>query len=125
MGTVFIIVILLLAAAFAIKSVVHRIRHGSSCCGERDVPEKKIRPKDKNKSNYSHKYILTVDGMHCSNCARHVENALNSSEGIWASVNLEKKAVSVLSKHELDDNFLRSKINDAGYTVLEIKGLSK
>ncbi len=118
MGTIVVTIILLAIASLAVKSVVHRIRHGSSCCGERDAPEKKIQVKDKNKSHYPYRYNLSVDDMHCSNCTRHVENALNSLDGVWATANLEKKSVSVLSKKEMDEKFLTSQISGAGYTVL-------
>lgn len=120
MGTIFITAIILVIVAFAIKNVIHRIRHGSACCGERDAPEKKIQPSDKNKSHYPYKYILAVDGMHCSNCTRHVENALNSIDGLWSTANLEKKTVTVLSKMELEPADLESEVREAGYTVLAV-----
>ena len=68
MGSFVVGFILLVIVALAVKSAVHRIRHGSACCGERDAPEKKIKPADKNKSHYPYEYILVVDGMRCSNC---------------------------------------------------------
>ena len=120
MGTIFTIAVLLAIVAFAIKSVIHRIKHGSACCGERDAPEKKIQPLDKDKSHYPYKYILSVDGMHCSNCTRHVENALNSIDGLWATASLEKKSVTLLSKMELESSDLESEVREAGYTVLAI-----
>ncbi len=120
MGTLFIIVILLAIIALAVKSIIHRIRYGSACCGERDAPEKKIQPADKNKANYPYKYILSVDGMHCSNCTRHVENALNSIDGLWASASLEKKSVTVLAKMEVAAADFENEIREAGYTVLSV-----
>jgi copper chaperone CopZ len=36
--------------------------------------------------------------MHCSNCARRVENALNKTEGRWATVDLADKEVRLYSK---------------------------
>ena len=104
--------------AFAVKSVIHRIRHGSSCCGERDAAEKKVKVQDKNKSHYPYKYTIEVDGMHCSNCVRHVENAFNSQDGLWASASLEKKTVEVLSKKEVEEELLKKTVFDAGYTPL-------
>jgi len=120
MGSVIIISILVVIILIAIKSVIHRIRHGSACCGERDAPQKKVKVKDKNKSHYSFQYILTVDGMHCSNCTRHVENALNSLEGIWATANLQDKEVMVLSKKIRENSELERVVAQAGYTVLKI-----
>ena len=120
MGTVIVIVIIAAIVLLAIKGTVKRIRHGSACCGERDAAEKKIQPADKDKSHYPYKYVLSVDGMHCSNCTHHVENALNSIDGLWATASLEKKSVTVLSKMELDSADLESEIREAGYTVLAI-----
>jgi len=120
MGTAIIIVILLVIILTSVKSTINRILHGSACCGERDAPEKKVKVKDKNKSHYPFKYVLSVDGMHCSNCTRHVENALNSIDGLWATANLEKKAVTVLSKMKVDSSDLESEVRKAGYTVLAI-----
>ena len=120
MGTVIIVLILAVIIAFAVKSVIHRIRHGSSCCGERDTPQKKVKVKDKNKSHYPFQYILSVDGMHCSNCTRHVENALNSLEGIWATADLQEKEVIVLSKSIRENSELERIVAQAGYTVLKI-----
>ena len=118
MGTFFVILILLLVAAMAVKSIVHRIRHGSACCGERDAPEKKIKVADKNKENYPYTYIMSVDGMHCSNCTRHVENALNKTEGIWATASLEKKSVTIRSKKQLEKTVLEKIVSNSGYTPL-------
>ena len=120
MGSILIIAILVVIILFAIKSVIHRIRHGSACCGERDAPQKKIKVKDKNKDHYPFQYILTVDGMHCSNCTRNVENALNSLEGIWATANLQDKEAIVLSKSIRENSELEKIVAQAGYTVLKI-----
>ena len=120
MGTAITIIFLLVIIAFAIKGVIHRIRHGSACCGERDAPEKRVQPADKDKSHYPYKYTLAVDGMHCSNCTRHVENALNSIDGVWATASLEKKSVTVLSKKELESADLENEVSEAGYTVLAV-----
>jgi len=121
MSTAIIVIILLAVVALAIKSVIHRIRHGSACCGERDAPEKKVKIQDKNKANYSFSYDMQVDGMHCSNCVRHVENALNSNEGIWAKASLEEKKVTILAKEKRDIKQLEKIVADAGYTPLETK----
>ena len=120
MGTGIIILVLLAIIICAIFSIQKRIKYGSACCGTRDAAPKKIRVKDKNKSHYPYSYTLTVDGMHCSNCTRHVENALNSIDGLWATASLEKKSVTVLSKMELEASDLESEVREAGYTVLAV-----
>lgn len=118
MGTVIIIFGLIVIVVFAVKSIVHRIRFGSSCCGERDAAPKKIKVHDKNKSHYPYSYVLSIDGMHCSNCVRHVENAFNSIDGVWAKVNLEKKEATVLSKNPFETADLEAIVSEEGYTVL-------
>ncbi|MCR4954895.1 MAG: heavy-metal-associated domain-containing protein [Treponema sp.] len=120
MGTIIIILVLLSIVVVAIFSIRKRIKYGSACCGTRDASPKKIRVRDKNKSHYPYTYTLTVDGMHCSNCATRVENALNAKEGIWASVKLETKSVLVRSKNPIERDELFRAISEAGYTLIKI-----
>ena len=118
MGNYIIIALLVLILTFSVYGTVKRIRFGSSCCGSKTPPEKKVKVKDRNRNNYPYKYILRVDGMHCSNCARRVENALNKTEGRWATVNLADKEVRLYSKHEETDRDLADVIAASGYTML-------
>ena len=74
--------------------------------------------KDKNEAHFPYTYTLIVDGMHCSNCARRVENALNSKDGVWATVKLENNTVLVRSKSQLEWAELSKTISDTGYTVI-------
>ena len=119
MGTIIVLLVLTIIVVCAILSIRKRIKYGSACCGTHDAAPKKIKVKDKNKAHYPYTYTLTVDGMHCSNCARRVENALNSKDGVWAKVNLEKKSVLVRSKSELKCEDFSTVITKAGYTLIE------
>ncbi|MBP5158558.1 MAG: heavy-metal-associated domain-containing protein [Treponema sp.] len=118
MGTVLICLILAVIVAFSLNSVRRRIRYGSSCCGTHDPLPKKIRVTDKDASHYPYSYRLIVDGMHCSNCVRHVENALNAKDGVWATVKLEDKSVLLRSKSPQEEKELSQAIAGAGYTML-------
>ena len=120
MGTAIIIFVLIVIIICAILSIRKRIKYGSSCCGTHDPAPKKIRVRDKNKSHYPYTYILTVDGMHCSNCATHVENALNSKEGVWATVKLENNTVLVRSKNTLEWDDISPIISHEGYTLIKL-----
>ncbi|MCR5612782.1 heavy metal-associated domain-containing protein [Treponema sp.] len=120
MGNIIIILILLVIVVLALGSIKKRIKYGSSCCGTHDAPPSKIKVRDKNKSHYPFVYIINVDGMVCSNCERRVENALNSKEGLWAKVNLEKKNVTVRAKEEVKKEEFSHIISDAGYTMMDI-----
>ncbi len=121
MGNAIIIAILVLVIGLAVYSTVHRIRYGSSCCGEREPAQKKVKVEDKNIHNYPHTYTLEVDGMHCSNCARRVENALNALEGRWAVADVGKKKVLLRSKIEEKEIELDRIIAAAGYTMLSCR----
>ena len=118
MGTIVISLILAVILALAINSVKKRILYGSSCCGTHDPLPKKIRVADKNASHYPYTYMLTVDGMHCSNCVRRVENALNALDGVWATVNLADKSALVRAKIPLVEKELSQIVAGAGYTVI-------
>ena len=120
MGTAIVIFILAIIVVCAILSIRKRIKYGSACCGTHDAAPKKCKVSDKNKSHYPYTYTLTVDGMHCSNCARRVENALNSKEGVWATVKLENNTVLVRSKKQLEWAEISKIISDAGYTLIEL-----
>ena len=121
MENIIIVIVLILILAAAIYGTVKRIRFGSSCCGTKTPPDKKVKVKDRNRNNYPYKYTLSVDGMHCSNCARRVENALNKTEGRWATVDLANKEVRLYSKLEETDRDLASVISASGYTMLSCK----
>ena len=120
MGTVIIILVLVIIVVCAILSTRKRIKYGSACCGTHDAAPAKIRVYDKNKAHYPNTYTLIVDGMHCSNCARLIENALNSKEGVWAKVNLEKKSVLVRAKNPMKLEDFSTVITNAGYTLIEL-----
>ncbi len=121
MGNAVIIAILVLTIGLAVYSTIQRIRHGSSCCGEQDPAEKKIKVADTNINNYPYTYTLQVDGMHCANCARRVENALNRLEGRWAVADVGKKEVLLRSKREETGNEIGSAVDSAGYTMLSFR----
>ena len=118
MGDVVVIIVLSGIVALAVYGTVRRIRYGSSCCGEKTPPPKKVKVKDRNKASYPFVYQLKVDGMHCANCARRVENAINSLEGCWAVVDLGKKEVTLRTKRETTEQDMSAVIAKAGYTVI-------
>lgn len=125
MGDAVVIIVLLGIVALAVYGTVRRIRYGSSCCGEKTPPPKKVKVKDRNKASYPFIYRLKVDGMHCANCARRVENAINSLEGYWAVVDLGKKEVTLRTKRETTEQDMSAVIAKAGYTVIAFTEIQK
>ena len=56
--------------------------------------------------------------MSCQNCARNVENALDSIEGTWARVDLDTRTAHVLSKQPVDLDAYREVVSESGYRVI-------
>ena len=71
---------------------------------------------------YGFRHEYKVEGMMCNNCRFHVEKALNSIDGVRASVTLEPPVASVEADRELTVAELQKAIAEkAGeYTISEI-----
>ena len=121
MRNIIIYITLALIIALAVYGTVKRIRHGSACCGEHEPPPKKVGVRDKNRNNYPYVYELTVDGMHCTNCARRIENSFNSRDGMWARADIGRKTVDLRSKKEIGEAACRDIVSKAGYTLIKMK----
>lgn len=67
------------------------------------------------------KKIIKIDGMKCEHCSSHVEEALKAAyPDSEVKVSLFRKQATV-SGDGLDDEKLKSAVEGAGYTVIEIK----
>ena len=86
MATYLILAAVALICAYAVYSYIRKLRVGGGCCGEREAAPKRVKVRDRDKRHYPYVLEVTVDGMVCANCARRVENALNSLDGVWARV---------------------------------------
>ena len=62
--------------------------------------------------------IVTIEGMMCKNCVKHVKEALESL-GVEVEISLEDKK-AYLKNTSLDDETIKEAIEDAGYEVKEI-----
>lgn len=113
MATAIVCGIILIACFIGIKSAVGRVAHG--CCGSGTDSVKKVKTTDKDASHYPYLCEIEVEGMTCSNCKKHVENAFNEKEGFWAKVNLEKKIATIHMKEDVPEYEIRSIISKAGY----------
>lgn len=67
---------------------------------------------------------LLIEGMSCGHCVMHVENALKDLAGVEdAVVSLEDKKATVTLKEEVDNSLLKDAVEDAGYTVTDIRDI--
>lgn len=115
-----ILVLFLLALVFlAVRSYLKRLSRG--CCGSGNGERlKKVPVQDRDRSHYPYLMCFTVDGMVCGNCARRVENALNSIDGVWAGADVSGKKVTIRMKTQIPAQTLRDTVNQiGGYTVLQ------
>ena len=62
---------------------------------------------------------LTIDGMMCAHCQKHVQDALAAMEGVTAvTVDLEAKKAQVTTDKEISMDTFAKVITDAGYTLV-------
>ncbi len=113
--------IALLILTILIVMIIRKIKHGSSCCGEKEASETRIIPSDENPDNYKYRYLLTVEGMVCVNCVRRVENLFNKTGEMLAKVSLKDKKVQLFCKRELSRKEIAVMLDEAGYTLTEMK----
>lgn len=109
-------------AAFVVVGVKHYIKKLSSgCCGASTEKEKRLPIQDVEEGHYSYAYKITVEGMHCSNCAARIENAFHAEEGMWAKADVAHACVLLRTKQPVEEGRLRQLVALAGYhaTVVE------
>ncbi len=92
--------------------------HAGKCSGRQDTSVQETILKKENKMKKEFK----VDGMMCNHCRTHVENALNSMEGVSATVTLDPPVATVEADREISVQELQKTISEkAGdYTIHEI-----
>lgn len=83
--------------------------------------ESNVSSEQKGENNMKRKVIIGVEGMSCGHCSARVEKALNSLDGVTASVELDNKRAVVECDAGVGDEALRAAVEDAGYEVTGIK----
>lgn len=77
---------------------------------------------DKNKGEYIMQKTISIEGMMCMHCVKHVKDALSAVDGISSvEVSLENKNAIVTLSSPVDDSILKSAVENAGYDVTEIR----
>lgn len=120
------------AAAMSLSSVcvvcnALRLRFFKPLHGEIGAKESSCSKKELQQTNLSEKgeetmneLTLTIEGMMCMHCQKHVTDALNAIEGVTATVNLEEKKACVKTDRVIADEVFKKAVADAGYEVTEI-----
>lgn len=66
--------------------------------------------------------IISIDGMMCQNCAKHVTNALMALESVEECVvNLDEGTATVTVTDSYSEEELAAAVEEEGYTVLGIE----
>jgi len=112
-----LIIILIAAIAYIVYKSRKSLSGGGGCCSNGTKPESKVRPQDSDKANYPYTYDVKVDGMMCTNCARHVENTFNSAGFYTEKVDLDTNVVRLLSKKEETQEDLNHLFDGSSYDV--------
>ena len=66
--------------------------------------------------------IIWIEGMHCGHCSKRIEEALKGVKGVKSvKVNLDAKNAEVVLKSEVENEILKSAIEDIGFEVVNIE----
>lgn len=77
---------------------------------------------ESNKGDKENMKIIVINGMACNHCKMTVEKVLGAVEGVEkAEVNLEEKVAKVTFTKEVENDVLKSVVEEAGFEVVEIK----
>ena len=113
-------IVLAVVVILAIRQIVKKARRGGGCCPEREETVRRVPVADRNRKHYPYQVRMQIGGMTCENCARRVENALNSLDNVWAEVRISDHTAVVRLKQEPDVRELSRKVTEAGYAVTRI-----
>ena len=119
MNGISLILLILVASlvCYAVFRSVRRFKKGSACCGEHEEDMKRTDVRDKNRRHYPFLAEAGITGMTCGNCAARVENALNSLDGIWATVRIDTQKAIIRGKQPIEEHRIREAVHRAGYGV--------
>lgn len=63
--------------------------------------------------------LITVQGMTCGNCVKHVKEAISELSGVSnVEIELEGGKVTIESSGDLDAAVLSEAVSEAGYSVV-------
>ncbi len=122
--TILIVAVLAVIAVITVRNYRKQLKEGCCGAGGDSGPGEKVEPKDKDKANYPYIADVKIEGMHCENCVRKVENAVNRIDGAWANVDLPTNSARILLKDPKLETQIKMAIanNDfqvTGFTVAE------
>lgn len=77
---------------------------------------------DKNKGEYIMQKTISIEGMMCMHCVKHVNEALSKVDGVsLVEVSLENKNAIITLTKDVSDSALKAAVETEGYDVTEIR----
>ena len=65
---------------------------------------------------------IFIEGMSCGHCSKRVEEALKTIKGVKSvSISLEDKKAEITLKTEVNNEALKSAIEDIGFQIINIE----
>jgi len=123
MINIVIVALVVVVLFIAIRRAVGTWRQERDCCSGAKASGGSVTRTalvaDTNEDHYPYRATFDVSGMHCANCAAHVEDALNAIPGTWATVDLDAQTALVRSKEQPDAQAYRTAVEAAGYGLAE------
>lgn len=118
MGTQIVVGILIIVVFIALSSSVKHFKGEGGCCGGGSAAPK---VKKQRLQQIVDVKKIRIEGMHCDNCRKNVENGLNFLEQVNAKVDLKEKTAVVKLGEEIPDDVLTAAVENLGYRVVGIE----
>lgn len=117
--TILILAVIAVVAFITVRNYRKQLKEGCCGAGGDDGPGAKVEPKDTNQDNYKYIADVKIEGMHCENCVRKVENAVNRIDGAWADVDLASNSAKILLKDPKLEKQIKMAIANNDFLVKE------
>ena len=115
-GTIIVLIILIISVSLAIIKMKNKkgcTGDCSSCGGSCSLA---------GGSKYMVKTTLAVDGMMCSMCESHLQDAIRANFDVKkVKASHQKGTITIISKHRLDKEKVKNVIRGTGYTLQNIQ----
>ena len=115
-GTIIVLIILIISVSLAII----KMKNKKGCTG--DCSSCGGSCSSAGGSKYMVKTTLTVDGMMCSMCESHLQDAIRANFDVKkVKASHQKGTITIISKHRLDKEKVKNVIRGTGYTLQNIQ----
>ncbi len=88
---------------------------------EETVSNESESKREKTETPNAKSVLMTINGMTCMNCQKHVEKALNAIPGVSAKADWEAGKAQINMENDVDDETLKLAVEKEGYDVVSIQ----